>query len=366
MNWKKLWLTAAIAALMTAVIPAMAQSPSMKGSLKGHVNDPTGAPITNGIISLMPEGSKTVKYTFHTNSEGNYKGSGIKVGTYTATLREPNTPKGKVIDEFNGVKIQGGQTTTQNFDLSRASYLAHLTPAQRKEIEKVKKENKKILQQNAQIKNLNKDLKQARQDNHDKNYAQAEALMKKDVAVMPKAYLLWVELGTAQVGLKKNSEAINSLTKAISLNQQQKKPNKQVLGVANNLLGQAYGDSGHYQKADAAYEAAAQADPKHAGMYYTNEAIVMNRNGQNALTVKAADKAIKADPNQPIPYYLKGQALIQKATMDPKTQKIIAPKGTAEAYKKYLELAPHGPFANDAKSVLASLGSKTKGSAHKR
>jgi hypothetical protein len=81
---------------------------------------------------------------------------------------------------------------------------------------------------------------------------------------------------------------------------------------------------------------------------------------QPDATAAAADKAIAADPKRPIPYYLKGQALINKAQVDPKTQKIVAPPGCAEAYEKYLELAPDGPFANEAKSVLAEMGSTVK------
>ena len=111
----------------------------------------------------------------------------------------------------------------------------------------------------------------------------------------------------------------------------------------------------------AAYDAAAKANPPGAGLYYTNETIVLGRSGQNGDAVSAAaDKAIAADPNRPVPYYLKAQALIAKATVDPKTQKIIAPEGCAEAYQKYLELAPDGQFAADAKNILASMGQTVK------
>ena len=74
-----------------------------------------------------------------------------------------------------------------------------------------------------------------------------------------------------------------------------------------------------------------------------------------------AQEAQAADPNKPIPYYLKGKALINKASVDPKTNKIVAPPGCAESYEKYLELAPDGPFAADAKSVLAEMGTTVKG-----
>jgi hypothetical protein len=80
--------------------------------------------------------------------------------------------------------------------------------------------------------------------------------------------------------------------------------------------------------------------------------------GQPDAVVAAADKAIAADPKKPIPYYLKGQALIGKATVDSKTGKIVAPPGCEEAYQKYLELDPNGPMSADAKGVLEQIGTK--------
>jgi hypothetical protein len=94
---------------------------------------------------------------------------------------------------------------------------------------------------------------------------------------------------------------------------------------------------------------------------------ILKSRRQTDATIAAADKAIAADPTKAIAYYLKGQALISKATVDPKTQKIVAPPGTAEAYNKYLELQPNGPMAPEAKSILAEIGEKvnTKYSAGK-
>ncbi|HTD55765.1 MAG TPA: hypothetical protein VK670_10305, partial [Silvibacterium sp.] len=66
---------------------------------------------------------------------------------------------------------------------------------------------------------------------------------------------------------------------------------------------------------------------------------------------------IAADPNKPIPYYLKGKALVSKATVDAKGN-YVAPPGCLEAYQKYLELAPDGPFAPEVKQILQSMGGK--------
>jgi tetratricopeptide (TPR) repeat protein len=126
----------------------------------------------------------------------------------------------------------------------------------------------------------------------------------------------------------------------------------------NNALGEVYANTNKIPDATASYDAAAKLQPANAAMYYTNETIVLSRAGQTDATIAAADKAIAADPKKPIPYYLKGQALISKATVDPKTQKIVAPPGTADAYNMYLELAPTGPMAPEAKAILAEIGEK--------
>jgi hypothetical protein len=36
----------------------------------------------------------------------------------------------------------------------------------------------------------------------------------------------------------------------------------------------------------------------------------------------------------------------------------VVPAGTADALKKYLELSPNGPHANDVKQMLEMIGAK--------
>ena len=104
------------------------------------------------------------------------------------------------------------------------------------------------------------------------------------------------------------------------------------------------------------------AQPASAGMYYFNEAATLYNSGKTDEAVVAADKAIAADPKRADAYYIKGQSLIQKATVDPKTQKITAPPGTVDAYQTYLELAPDGPRADEVKGILTGIGETVKSS----
>jgi tetratricopeptide (TPR) repeat protein len=359
MRKTKIWLALLCTALL-APATARLHAQEHTGKIHGHVQDPAGTSMKGGTVSLSTDGGKTAKYSFKTDDNGDYKGDGIAPGTYIVIYRNPDTPPDKVVDEFNDVKITAGADVTQDFDMSRAEYIAKMTPEQRKLMDEVKAKNAEVLKENSQIKNLNADLIKARQDNKDKNYTEADQIMTRDTTAKPDAAVLWVELGIAQKGEKKYTDAATSLQKAIDLDKASKKPNPDLQAVAGDNLGEALALAGKIPEAQAAYDAAAQVDPKSAAIRYGNEAIIMDRVGNIDATVTAADKAIAADPSKPIPYYLKGKALINKATVDPKTNKIVAPPGCAEAYQKYLELAPDGTFAADAKSVLAEMGTTVK------
>jgi tetratricopeptide (TPR) repeat protein len=349
---------AALLAMVAAFIPAPAQEPT--GSIHGHVQDPAAVSLSDGIITLSTDGGKTAKYTFKTDANGDYKGAGIAPGTYTVTLRQPTTPADKAVDQFPEVKITAGQDTLQDFDMTRPAYLAGLSPEVRKAAEELKAKNAAALKENSVIKNLNANLAKARDDNKTKNYAEADSLMSQATQAKPDAAVLWLELGIAQSGEKKYDEAAVSLQKAIDLDAASKKPNPEVQGAAGNALGEVLATQKKIPEATAAYDAAAKVNPTQAGIYYQNAAIVLDRTGNVDATVAAADKAIAADPTRPIPYYLKGKALINKATVDTKTGKIVAPPGCAEAYQKYLELAPQGQFAPEVTQLLTEMGQTIK------
>jgi tetratricopeptide (TPR) repeat protein len=347
-------LTLWLALVTLALVPALSLGQDVPAKIHGHVQDPGNIAIANAQVVLSTDG-KTALYTFTTDQNGDYKGEGIKPGTYYVTLYA--TP-GKAIDRFDNVKFTSGTDSLQDFDLSRAEYVNKLPPDQRKALEEAKKKNAEIMKENQNVGKLNELLKQARADNSAKKYDDAAGLMQQAVGLKPDAAVLWLELGIAQTGQKKYDEAAVSLKKALDIDTNAKKPNPEVEAADNNALGEVYANTNKITDATAAYDAAAKLQPANAAMYYTNETIVLSRAGQTDATIAAADKAIAADPNKPIPYYLKGQALVSKATVDPKTQKIVAPPGTAEAYNKYLELAPNGPMAPEVKSVLAEIGEK--------
>ena len=369
--------------------PAVAQQASPTGKIHGHVTNPTGSPQGNGTVGLST-GSGPDKYTFPVNADGDYEGEAAP-GTYSALYRDPDTPKDKVVDQFDNVKIEAGQVTVQNFDMSRPEYIKKLTPEQQKALEELKKKNATAVAANVVTKQLNVDLGTVGQDIKDADGAQAtavqqlgagaakqavdakvteiktakytdvETLMAKDAAAAgtrTDVSIIYARLGQAKLYLKKYDEAEAAFKKALEMEAASKKPNAEVQGLAQSQLGELYARTGKVDQAAAAYDAAAQVNPKAAAVYLKNQTVIYYQIGNATAQVAAADKAIAADPNNALLYYLKGQGLVGNATVDPKTQKIILPPGCAEAYQKYLELAPEGQYAADAKSILDSAGQK--------
>ena len=350
------FLLSLTAAVLLPVAITSAQEPT--GKIHGRVTDPTGVPKSVGTVSLSTDEGKTLKYNFPVSATGDFTGDGIAPGTYTLILRLPDTAPGKIVDSIDGIKIVAGQDLAQDDDLSRKEYLDKLTPDQRKQVDEFKKKNADIMKTNSVIKNLNADLNEARTDNHDKKYEEAETIMLKDTAAMPTGELLWYELGLAQVGLKKWDDATASLKKTVELASAAKKPNPELIGGAQAALGEVYARSNKADDAAAQYDLAAKTNPSKAATYLTNEAVVYFNVGNADAQSAAADKAIAADPKNPLPYYLKGQSLAGKITVDAKTGAYVVPPGCAEAYKKYLELAPTGPYAAESKAILDETQTK--------
>ena len=368
--------------LALALLPAVAQTPAKPtGKIHGHVTNSTGVTIDKGTISLSNDGGQTSKYTFPVNASGDYSGEAAP-GTYTLIFRLPETPPGKLVDQIDNVKIIVNQDVQQDDDMSRKEFIDKLSPEEKRQLEEIKKKNAAAMQANEIIKGLNNDLKTAGQDFKDADgahdaavaaaganapksevdakeaeiktakYTEIETLMLKDTGLRPGEPGLWIQLGQAQALLKKYDEAETAYKKTLELDAASKKPRPDLQGMANAGLGEVYARNGKIPEANAAYDAAAKANPPMASTYLKNEAVIFFNLGNGDAQVAAADEAIKVDPAQPLPYYLKGQGLIQKATIDPKTGKMILPDGCAESYQKYLDLAPTGLYAGEVKAIL--------------
>lgn len=374
-----LWL----GVLALAAMPVFSQVAEQMGKIHGTVTAPTGAPETEGTVGLSTDGGRTVKYSFKVSPAGTYAGEAA-AGAYTLIFRLPDTAPGKMVDQLTSdVHVMAGQDVEVDDDMTRKEFIDALPEETRKQLEEVKKKNADAMKANVVIKAINADIMVVVEDFRQANearqtaikelgasasktdvanketeirtakYTDAETLMLKDSKLKPDAAVIWAQLGEAQLGLKKYDDAEASYKKALDLESTAKKPNPAVQAAANAGLGEIYARTGKAADAATAYDAAAKLDPTRAGFYLRNEAVIFSQMGNADAQVAAAEKAITVDPSQALPYYLKGQGLIQKATVDPKTGKMILPPGCEEAYEKFLKLQPDGGLANEVKGILA-------------
>jgi tetratricopeptide (TPR) repeat protein len=349
---------------------ALAQA---SGTVKGVAKDAQGNPLADAVVVYANQDNGQ-KYTLKTNKKGEYFSLGLTPGQYSVTLyRNADDAKAnKELFHFNKFQVALDENTL-DFDLKKQAEDAAkgqgLTPEQVKQMQEAQEKQKK---ESTTIKALNEKIVAANTSIKAGDFDAAIATLTEATQMDATRDVIWAQLADAYRGSalkqtdpaeksKRFGEAVVDYQKAIDIKQKnietatKKDPNdnKQLAAYYNNL-GEASGKSGKIDDAIKAYGQAAQVNPEAAAGYYYNMGAVLTNAGKVDEAIAAFDKCIAADPNRADAYYQKGVNMIGKATLQ--GDKMVAPPGTAEAFNKYLELAPTGPYADVAKQMLASIG----------
>ncbi len=335
------------------------------GSVKGAVRDSEGKPIPAGTVEWqsMETGRK---YSLKLNKKGEYFSLGISPGKYKVTLFDP---EGKQLFYMTGITVSLDELV-QDIDLKKeaAAQAAGqgLTPEQ---VKAQQEAQAKAQKENTTVKTLNEKLLAAKTATDAGDFDSAIATLTEATQVDANRDLLWFKLGDAYrmsapkqtdpaEKQKRFGEAADAYKKAIDLKTANPDPKdaeaNQKLAAYYNNLAEADAKSNKVDDAVASYNKAAQLDPTRAGQYNFNVGAVLTNAGKVDDAIVAFDKVIAVDPTKADAYYWKGVNMIGKATL--KGDKMVAPEGTAEAFNKYLELAPTGNYAQPAKDMLASIG----------
>jgi tetratricopeptide (TPR) repeat protein len=358
-----LMLVVAVAAL--CVPPVFAQA---TGTVKGVCKDMEGKPIAGANLEWVNTDNGR-KYNLKTNKKGEYFSLGIEIGKYKVTL----TQEGKQLDSVNNFPV-GGEEVTLDFDLKKSQVEAAqqkgITPEQLKQMQE---QQAKAAKETNTVKVLNEKLAVANQAMQTGDFETAVNTLNEATQMDPTRDLLWARLGDAHLSsapkqtdaaekAKRYTDAVSDYQKAIDLKKKvmetsPKPDDAKYLAAYYNNLGQAEARTGQLEESVKAYDQAAALNPPGAAQYYYNQGAVLTNSGKVDEANTAFDKSIAADPTKAEAYYQKGVNLINKATTDPKTGKVIPAPGTAEALNKYLELQPTGQFAEGAKGMLQYIGS---------
>lgn len=383
------WPIAGLFFALAVIMPA--QQPATElGKIHGRVINPAGVPQKDGTVSLSVDGGISLSYNFPVSSSGDYVGEAPE-GEYTVVYRAPDTPEGKIVDYISGVKIVAEQDTAQDIDMTRAEFFSRLSPEQQSALQALREANAASeTQARRDASSIDADLRIADLDFQaaenarvtavqdlaaapadagdvdertaeieDAKLAEIETLMTKDTAADPTEPVVWINLARAQTGLKNYLDAESNFKKALDLARQADPPRPEVVGAAEAGLGEVYARTLMVDEADEAFDQAAKADPPNAGKYLRNEAVIFYDARNFSAQVDAANKAIEADPNQAILYYIKAAGLAEDARVDPDTNKLVLPPGCADAFRKYLQLAPNGSHAGEVAKILERAGEAT-------
>jgi Tfp pilus assembly protein PilF len=372
---KNLALSAAACLMMAAIASAQVTA------IEGIVKDENGQPIKGAIVTFDRKDIKGSYKSSPTDKKGHYGHYGLPIGTYLVSLQVD----GKVVDKVDNVKTRLGDPLNMPFNLQKApppttaggpapevpkEVLQKMSKEDREKFEKANKEKEATIAKN---KALNDTYNAGRDALAAKNYDVAVEQLKKASEIDASQNVIWTQLAEAyigQAGTKPAAEqdairqqGLDAYKKAIEL-----KPEDAAL---YNNYGLALVKAKKVPEAQEALNKAAQIDPANAVRYYYNLGAVLVNANQSDAASEAFQKAIKsydgvkaagAPPaditkNYAEANYQYGITLLSKANTDAKTGKVTPVAGTADAFNKYLELQPDGPFAESAKGLLASIGS---------
>lgn len=361
--------------LLTAALSAPAAFAQASGTVKGTCKDAQGNPIADAIV-IFANQDNGQKYQLKTNKKGEYFSLGLTPGKYNVSLYKTadDMKANKTLDFVKGFPVQLDENTLdfdQKKEQEKQAKGEGLTPEQVKALQEQQAKQQK---ETNTVKNLQAKLDAANQAITAKDYDTAIAALTEANQMDATRDVLWYRLGDAYrlsavaqtdkaERQKRYESAVDAYQKAIQLKQDAvqngkekdtAKANQQLAGFYINMA-DAYAKSQKVDDAVKSYEAAAKADPAQAGAAYFNIGAVYTNAGRVDDANAAFDKAIVADPTRAEAYYQKGVNLLGKATLQ--GGKTIAPPGTAEAFQKYLEIAPTGPNAQSAKDLLTSIGS---------
>ncbi len=163
-------------------------------------------------------------------------------------------------------------------------------------------------------------------------------------------------LGLAYGGVGQYEVAINTLEQAVML--------KPAVGTYMEL-GTDLAQVGKMPEAIAACDRLLTVDSTAKNMQagcYKNVAIVLTNKGKLLDSIAPLQKVTLLNPQDSLAWKLLGDSLLSTITSKSQDGKIVyvIPPGTVEAYQRYLQLDPNGPYAGQVKSALEGLAQFTK------
>jgi tetratricopeptide (TPR) repeat protein len=307
------WVVCAFLATLAFVRPASAQ-----GLVQGVVTDVQGQPIDGATVVIEAEGTNR-HFDMKTNKKGEFMQIGLSSGPYKVTAT-----KDKLTASSN-VRISQGRPANTKLVLGAA---AAASPAEA-----------------AAMTALRKTLDEAIAATNAGKFDDAIAGFTKAAELQPTCSACYYNIGYAQAQKKEYDAAEASYKKAIEL--------KADYADAYAGLASVYNAQRKFDQAAAASAKATEFASTLGGGNsgggsadaLFNQGVVLWNGGKVAEAKKAFEGAVAANPSHAEAHYQLGMALVNEGNLP----------SAATEFEAYLKLAPEGPNAATAKSLVAQL-----------
>jgi tetratricopeptide (TPR) repeat protein len=307
-----LWLFIAVVGTALAVAPSSAAAQT-SGTVRGIVTDASGQPVEGATVTITGEATGR-KYQSRTNRRGEFIQIGLTVGPYVLIAE-----KDKLASEPAKAAVRNSAPASVSLTLGAAPSAA------------ASKEST----------TFGEGVALSTAGKH------AEAIEKFNAGIVanPACFECYNNIGYSHTQMKEYDKAETAYKKAAEL-----KPDN---ATAWNGLANIYNAQ---RKFDLAAEASKKATELSGGaaasgagggsadaMY--NQGVILWNGGKVADAKKQFEAAIQANPSHAEAHYQLGMALVNEGNL----------AGAGTEFETYLKLAPEGPNAATAKSLVAQL-----------
>lgn len=305
-----------ILAVVTALAVASSAAAQTSGTVRGQVVDSNGQPVEGATVTITGDGTGR-KYQSRTNRRGEFIQIGLTIGPYTLVAE-----KDKLASQPGKAAVKNSAPATVNLMLGVASAAATAEAekisstfnegvalsSSGKHLEAIEKFNLGIVSNAACFQcynNIGFSYAQL------KDYEKAETAYKKSAELKPDDATSWNGLANIYNAQRKFDLAAAASAKATELSTSLSAPG----GAAGG--------------AEALY----------------NQGVILWNGGKVAEAKKQFEAAIQANPAHAEAHYQLGMALVNEGNL----------AGAGGEFETYLKLAPEGPNAATAKSLVAQL-----------
>src|ERR1051326_3502070 len=316
LNGRHPWLVACAALFaLSLTLPAAAQS---TGMVRGSVKDPTGKPVEGAKISIDAEANNR-----HFETKSDKKGEFVQIGLPPGQYKV-SAEKDKVVAAPIPVQVRIGSGNPISLVLGAGGGVTPEAAAKNAELKKAFEEG----------------VTASRAGNHDA----AIAAFTKAAELNANCYDCYYNIAFSESQKKDYEKAEAAYKKAIEL--------KADYAEAYNGLANIYNAQRKFDDAAAASAKAMELSGSAPGALaggnanaLFNQGVILWNAGKIADAKKQFEAAIAAKPDHAEAHYQLGMALVNEGNL----------QGAAAEFEKYLQLAPTGPNAATAKSLLAQL-----------